>query len=251
VIRPSAAAASSRRKAVRAGQSRVTLAWARRVGIGLLALLAVLGPGRGPAADAGQRHAGQKQTVPGETPVRFFGTEGKGYKFVYVLDRSGSMGGSGAKALRAAKTELLSSIETIERTRQFQIVFYNEEPWQFNPSGQRGRLGFATDRNKMLARRFIESIAADGGTEHEAALKMALRMRPDVIFWLTDADEPRLSPAQVRELARAASGVVINAVEFGPGPRRDKNSFLRQLARATGGQYRYVDVGSLKTEARK
>jgi len=135
--------------------------------------------------------------------------------------------------------------------RQFQIVFYNEQPRQFNPAGQSGRLGFATDENKRLARRYIEGVTANGGTEHEAALKLAIRMGPDVIFWLTDADEPRLSPGQIDALSRAAVGVTIHAIEFGPGQRRDKNSFLLRLAHATGGQYRYVNVEKLKSEPRQ
>ncbi|MBN2218387.1 MAG: hypothetical protein JW719_13515 [Pirellulales bacterium] len=210
-------------------------------------------PGEGRIGDAAATTSATTSRGPagqGKARVRVFGTEGEGYKFVYVFDRSGSMGGSGAVALRAAKAELLASLASLNRTHQFQIIFYNEKPWQFNPTGQRGRLAFGTDRNKELARRFVGGVTADGATRHEEALMMAIRMTPDVIFFLTDADEPRLSAGQIHDIARAAAGTSINAIEFGLGPQQDNDNFLKRLAHATGGQYRYVDVGNLKTEPR-
>jgi len=210
-----------------------------------------LGPGAlgdegvGDATRAAAGSPGRGMTGSGKARVRVFGIEGEGYKFVYVFDRSGSMGGSGARALRAAKAELLSSLASLNRTHQFQIIFYNQEPWPFNPTGQSGRLVFGNDQNKELARRFIGGVTADGATRHEEALKMAIRMGPDVIFFLTDADEPRLSAGQIHDIARAAAGTTINAIEFGLGPQQNNDTFLRRLARACGGQYRYVDVGRL------
>ncbi len=122
-----------------------------------------------------------------------FGVESEGYKFIYVFDRSGSMGGHGGSPLAAAKAQLLDSLEKLGQTHQFEIIFYNEEPHVFEVSGSTGRLVFANDQNKTLAKRFIGGVTADGGTDHEPALAMALRMAPDVIFFLTDADEPRLT----------------------------------------------------------
>ncbi|MBN1590257.1 MAG: hypothetical protein JW888_12150 [Pirellulales bacterium] len=204
--------------------------------------------GVGDATGATSGASGQGQLGQGKARVRVFGTEGKGYKFVYVFDRSGSMGGSGRSALRAAQAELLASLKSLDRSHQFQIVFYNQKPWQFNPSGQAGHLAFGTDRNKELARRFIGSMTAEGYTRHEEALMMAIRMRPDVIFFLTDADEPRLSAGQIEQITRAAAGISINAIEFGFGPQQDQDNFLVRLARATGGQFGYVDVSRLKPD---
>ncbi len=208
--------------------------------------LGVEGVGDATAATSGS--SGRGSLGRGKARVRVFGTEGHGYKFVYVFDRSGSMGGSGRNALRAAKNELLGSLDSLQRNHQFQIVFYNQKPWQFNPSGRPGQLAFGTDRNKELARRFIGSITADGATRHEEALRLAIRMRPDVIFFLTDADEPRLSSEQIRRIARAAAGITINAIEFGYGPQQDKDTFLARLARSCGGQYGYIDVSQFKPD---
>jgi len=171
-----------------------------------------------------------------------FEVRSEGSKFVYVFDRSGSMGGTGNNALQFAKEELLKSIRDLQATQQFQIVFYNQVPVIFSPSGQQGRLSFATEENKTRAERFIAGIQASGGTEHEAALKIAIRLRPDVIFFLTDADEPRLSETQLDAIRHSAAGIIIHAVEFGLGPAKPGRNFIARLAEQNGGQYVYIDI---------
>ena len=47
----------------------------------------------------------------GKARVSLFGLVGEGYKFVYVFDRSGSMGGEGRESLRAVKAELIRSLK--------------------------------------------------------------------------------------------------------------------------------------------
>lgn len=180
----------------------------------------------------------------GKARTSLFGVGGEGYKFVYVFDRSASMGGSGRNSLRAVKAELLQSLKPLDTVHQFQIIFYNERPVLFNPTGTPGRLAFATEANKQRAIRFIDSIVADGGTSHEDALKLAIRLQPDVIFFLTDADDPKLSPAQLAKIRDMAAGIIINAIEFGSGPKPAGASFLADLARQNGGGYAYVDVSA-------
>jgi hypothetical protein len=182
----------------------------------------------------------------GKARTSLFGLTGEGYKFVYVFDRSASMGGSGRNSLRAVKAELLQSLKNLDTVHQFQIIFYNERPTIFNPTGTPGRLAFATEKNKQQAIRFVESIVADGGTDHEEALKLAIRLQPDVLFFLTDGDDPKLTPAQLAKIQRLAAGITINAIEFGPRPKPAGPSFLAELARQNGGGYVYVDVSKRK-----
>ena len=174
-----------------------------------------------------------------------FGAIGEGHKFVYVFDRSGSMDGHGGAPLAAAKAELIASLSDLGQIHQFQIIFYNEQPRAFNPTGVVGRLVFGTEQNKYLASKFVGSITADGATKHEEALVMALRMVPDVIFFLTDADEPRMSAKQLAHVAQTNKGTSINAIEFGYGPQSDSENFLVKLARQNGGTHVYVDVATL------
>jgi hypothetical protein len=216
------------------------------------AMLFAMTPGAVPffatAGEAGDSERRPRPLVisPGEkAQISLFGLRAEGSKFVYVLDRSGSMGGSSGKALAAAKAELLASLEKLDTVHQFQIIFYNERARVFNPTGQPGRLVFGTEENKVQVRRFIESVSAEGGTAHEDALMLAVRLRPDVIFLLTDADDPKLNARQRERIDRIGAGIIIHTVEFGTGRQRDAENFLVKLARQSGGEHAYVDVSKL------
>ncbi len=197
----------------------------------------------GESAPAGRMRGGRARTG-------VFGLMSEGHKFVYVFDRSGSMDGHGGAPLLAAKAELLGSLKDLGQTHQFQIIFYNEQPRIFTPTGDSGRLVFGTEQNKNLARRFVGSITASGATRHVEALQMALRLAPDVIFFLTDADEPRMTPRELADIAQMNRGTTINTVEFGTNPQADADNFIVRLARQNGGQHVYIDVTRLNANRR-
>jgi hypothetical protein len=179
------------------------------------------------------------------TRTAIFGVPGEGTKFVYVFDRSASTGGPPHNTLAVAKAQLLASIDGLGPMHQFQIVFYNQTPTVFAPSQRSWGLCVATPRNKQLARKFIGSITPDGSTNHAEALRLALRLRPDVIFLLTDGDPPQLGVEELETIRRAAAGVSINAIEFGAGPPTVADNFLTQLARQNAGLYGYLDTSRL------
>jgi hypothetical protein len=184
------------------------------------------------------------KTVPtaGRGRTSVYGLSGEGFKFVYIFDRSGSMSGSGGKPLAAAKRELLRSLADLGPTHQFQIIFYNEDPTVMR-IGSAANLMFADDANKQAAERYVKSITADGATEHESALLAGLQLKPDVIFFLTDADQPGLSPAQLERITRLNDGrAVINTIEFGLGPKIRKHNFLDAVAEQNGGGSAYIDI---------
>jgi hypothetical protein len=183
----------------------------------------------------------------GEATVNVFGVQGTGSRFVYVFDRSLSMSGYGGRPLAAAKRELIKSLESLGGVHQFQIVFYNEEPKVFNTQpGQSPQLVFSSDENKEHAEAFVDKITADGGTQHMDALFKALGMNPDVIFFLTDADDPKLTDADLTRLRRGnRGGVVINCIEYGAGASQGDNNFLKRLAAQNRGHHVYVDVSRL------
>jgi Ca-activated chloride channel family protein len=113
-----------------------------------------------------------------------------------------------------------------------------------NP-GQPPQLVFGDTQGKRLAEQFIAGVVADGGTRHVEALTAALEFRPDVIFFLTDADEPRLSDAELRKIKDRNRGTSINTIEFGSGPSSGQYSFLQKLAAQNDGKHVYLDVTSL------
>jgi hypothetical protein len=178
------------------------------------------------------------------TKVSVFGVEGTGSKFVYVFDRSASMEGP---PLAAAKRQLIESLESLDNLHQFHIIFFNHRLRSFDITAGGRRIAFGTDRNKKLAASFIGGITADGGTDRFAALKQALAYRPDVIFFLTDADDP-ISASEMKDIERirARLGTAICVIEFGRTAEQPQKNFLTELARLSGGQYGYVNTAKLK-----
>jgi hypothetical protein len=200
-----------------------------------------------PLPNAGEltRGIGQGKSFGGQAQTSVYGLSGQGSKFIYVFDRSGSMSGYGGRPLRSAKSELLASLQDLDRTHQFQIIFYNQDPQVFALRGRAARMEFGDDDGKAAATKFVQGVVASGGTEHTRPLLMALALRPDVIFFLTDADEPQLSADELARIARANQGTQIHAIEFGFGPATGDDNFLKRLARQNGGQHAYVDISKL------
>lgn len=183
----------------------------------------------------------------GQTTTELFGVSGSGSAFVYVFDRSESMAASHSAPLRAAKTELIRSLETLTERQQFQIIFYNDTPSVFRSASDSQGLVTGEPATIARARQYVQRTTASGGTEYAPALRMALRMAPDVIFFLTDAKIQTMSEKQLDDITARAenAGTTIHAIQFGTGPAPE-NTFLERLVRRNGGGYRYVDVTSLK-----
>lgn len=170
-----------------------------------------------------------------------FGLEATGSRFVYVFDRSASMGAPGGRPLDRAKQELLASIDNLGNAQQFYVVFYNHRQHLFNAADVRQRLVFATDDNKRAARRFVDAVQADGGTRHFEAIMLALRLRPDAMFLLTDGEvADDLTAEEVDKLARSLAGTKCMVVQFG-GDGADRAPNLARLAALSGGTYAVVD----------
>ena len=174
-------------------------------------------------------------TGPG---TEFFGMRDRGRSFAYVIDRSGSMTARGS--LEVAKRELLASLAQVTPEARFAVIFYNIDATVLNDSAGRPGMMAATPANKELVRVLLKSIQPDAGTDHMLALKTALALRPEVIFFLTDAD--LMSRQEVEEILTLVGKTRIQAVEFGLAGAAGGSAPLKALARATGGSYRYIDV---------
>ena len=186
----------------------------------------------------------------GKGTVSCFGTSGKGNRFIFVFDRSASMSfhpaGTTATPMAAAKQELRKSLRMLKPNQQFQIIFYNgleEDILQYETN----KMVFATKENLIGAERFLSSITAMGGTDHRTALTMALSRHPDVIFFLTDADENEttINAADLERIRKTSMGTQINAIQFGNGPQPKMTNWLKRLAEQNGGQFVYLDVNRL------
>lgn len=183
----------------------------------------------------------------GETS--FFGISDAAKRFVYIIDSSSSMQDYGA--LRIAKTELLASLERLEETQQFQVLFCNSglvtrlKPGRFD-------MFYGTDAQRLEVRLQIAGIAPDHGTDHFQAIMQGLALNPEVIFYLSDGGEPPLLPRELEEIRnRNRGGARIHCIEFGisrlkhGADGRPIPNFLTKLSAQNQGQYIYRDVTQL------
>ena len=195
------------------------------------------GPGLGGGGGSGGGSGGGvgRGVGPG---TEFFGAREHARSCAYVVDSSGSMASRGS--LDVAKREMWASLSQLPPDARFAIVFYNLHPTIFSdPQGRKGLMP-ATAANKARARQQMASVTPDGGTDHLTALRAALAMRPEVVFFLTDAD--LMTESDVAEIQGMGQKTRIQAVEFGRGANLGGSGPLRKLATSTGGTFRYIDV---------
>jgi hypothetical protein len=168
----------------------------------------------------------------------FGGPSAAGRSFVFVIDRSASMGSSGLGAIQAAAEELAAQLQQLTDKQTFQVVAYNQSAAYFT---DRELIPATSDNQKQLVR-FVSDLAAYGETEHLRGLIAAFRLKPEVIYLFTDGD-PQLNLSDLRLIREQTAGrTSIHCLHFGRGrPTGSQHSFER-LADENRGSYLYVDL---------
>ncbi len=189
---------------------------------------------------ADQRLINSRKPVGEPATLSVFGAGGlKGRSFVFVIDRSQSMGASGLGVIQAAHIELTAAIDQLQPHHKFQIVGYHERTVTIS----KRQLLNATAENKKLVPEFIRKLAAFGGTNHENGLFAAIAFKPDVIVLMTDGGYPELNDWKIAELDRMSKkGSSIHCIQFGVGALQEQINFMTKLSAKTSGSFRYVDV---------
>jgi hypothetical protein len=190
------------------------------------------GVGAPAATPGGTRDGSGNGDGPSALPV------GKSARSViYVMDRSISMGFHGA--LARARREVLGSLRRLGPATRFQVIAYNREAEPLRINGQVGLLVADADTIQQVAEA-VSALRAAGGTDHGRALSRAVALRPDLIYFLTDADDVSLE--DVKTVTRLAEHRIrINAVELNGGRRGRTDGPLHKLAADNGGTYQRLD----------
>ncbi len=157
---------------------------------------------------------------------------------VYVLDRSLTMGID--RKLDFARRELITSLRRLPPSVRFQVIDYNESVETLIVDGQRELLP-AEPAIVDKAVSFLLALAAAGATNHLAALRRGLELRPDVLFFLTDADD--LKPEVISFITQRNQHSVIHTIELTRHRSACPEGPLAELARNNHGTYRRVAWG--------
>lgn len=162
-----------------------------------------------------------------------------GRSFVFVIDRSKSMGGRGLDVLHFAQNELSNTINQLQPVHQFQIIGYNDR----TVSVAKRELLHATEANKNRVAEFIANLVAFGPTYHKNGLMAALAFNPDIIVLMTDGGVPGLTEGELKMIKQLTSErCQIHCVQFGIGSAQQAPHFMTRLTNQNRGTFRYVDV---------
>lgn len=116
----------------------------------------------------------------------FFGETVDGRRFVFVLDCSRSMNHPHASAAKTRfkrlKLELVRSVAAMSAEQEFFFVFFNDGPIAM-PSTRPVPASIGAKQHYLS---WMQTLKADGNTEPTTAMQIALRLQPDVIYFLTD-----------------------------------------------------------------
>lgn len=188
------------------------------------------------APKGGPRNTGSQQggNNSGQGGTSFYQIGTPARRIVYVIDRSLSMGDAFSRVLE----ELRSSLQQLPPDAQFQVLAYNEAP-QFLLWPEH----LLPAQPETIARcvQATRDLRPRGKTNHLNALRVALSLNPEVIFFVSDADDLLLKDVEV--ISGLCSGkTAIHVVEMVSGGTPQRDSPLLRLAVQTHGTYRAVDA---------
>ncbi len=195
--------------------------------------------GIGPGGGEGGGDAGRYGlTVGGGAGPEFFGLGGSApgvRSIVYVVDRSASM----IDTFSHVRAELKRSISALRRSQKFHVIFFNAVDPLENPPA---RLLNAIDANKEQFFSFLSSVAPEGGTKPERALRRALALEPDLLYLLSDGInfDPDL-PRKLDEWNRSRRTRIYTIAYLDQGGRE----MLEGIAREHNGEFKFVSEDDL------
>lgn len=152
---------------------------------------------------------------------------------VFVVDMSGSMN-DGTRFERASK-ELVRCLNSMPPTQKFFVFFFNAITYPMLDM-QSPQLTPATADNRAKVIKWIKKLQPDNDTAPEDALERALKLQPEVIYFLTDGEIPPTTPDTVKKLNHAHK-TVIHTIAIGS---QEGAEMLRAIAKDNGGKYKFV-----------
>jgi hypothetical protein len=199
---------------------------------GVGAIVGPGGPGSGIGIGSGKGGGG----------TSFFGVGGRGTRFAFVVDISGSM--EEGDRLQTAFAELKRSIGVLPDFAQFFVVLYANGAHE--PDFERDGWLRATRTNISRMKAWIDQQEARGGTYPLDALRRVFQLPqpPDVVFFLTDGLIPGDTPEEIQKLAKdLGREVVVNTIGFGGDAGAEP---LMRIAKQNRGVFRAVATGRPK-----
>jgi len=208
------------------------------------------------------RQAKRRDSGELSTSVRLFGSEILCTRLVFVLDTSGSMqtidpgdgrpGGTSSVPqgepdpsrpdprlrIERAKRELKRVVGVLPDSTEINIIAYSSSVHAWKETG----LHKLSSKNRADAIAFIEEFRADGVTATDQALRVALEVEGTRCIYLLSDGKPSMGEGEdiphgtIYDLVEAKNKLLKVRI-FSLGFSGADQSFMRELARRTGGRY--------------
>lgn len=166
----------------------------------------------------------------------FFGSVPEGKRIVYVVDSSRSMNhmhDSPSKTrFRRLKVELIKAIFELPSESQFFVIFFANEMLAMPAE----TLQPASPQSKDRYLRWVAQVDPGGGpTDPLDAMAAAIRLQPDIIYFLTDGEFKKGVNLRLRSIKLPRTA--IHTFAFGETVGEE---LLKDIARNNGGEYKFV-----------
>lgn len=165
----------------------------------------------------------------------FFGMRPDGQRFVYVVDCSRSMNhpheSQWKTRFRRVQFEILQSVGHMSPDQEFFIIFFSDRMHPMPASAMQP----ATPQLKQRYLRWMSGWRADGDTDPLDAMRLALRLQPDVIYFLTDGSFEHRTNEELTKLRQQRTA--IHTFCFGDAAGEE---VLQFIARSNRGEYHFV-----------
>ena len=193
---------------------------------GVGAIVGPGGPGTGIGIGSGKGGGG----------TSFFGVGGRGTRFAYIVDVSGSM--DQENRIITALSELKRSISALPDYTQYYVVLFSNTA--IVPDWDTNNWMRATKSNLGRTKMWLDEQTPRGATFPRDAFDRVFKLptAPDVIFFLTDGEIPGDTAYHVRDMVTGSKGdVIINTIGF--SSEAGKQS-LMDIAKEHRGVFRFV-----------
>lgn len=198
--------------------------------------------GGGPVGPGSPSSGGGLGIGGGAGGTSFFGVGGRGSRFAYVVDVSGSM--SQDDRLAIAFEELKRSIGALPDYASLLLLLFSDRTFQ--PPFQNGYLR-AMPGNVTRVKRWLDEVGPMGGTDPSSSFELIFNMDPppDIVFFLTDGEIPPHIAGWIasRNGREGKKRFPIHCIAFSPDAGQEP---LRKIARESEGTFRAVPVRGVR-----
>ncbi|MEM9352694.1 MAG: vWA domain-containing protein [Planctomycetota bacterium] len=176
----------------------------------------------------------------GDGGSRFFGAPVGGLRAVFLLDNSGSMQRG---RLETVLAELMHTLDQLGPSHEVYVLFFSDDIYPMYYPASTDKFARPNEETKRRLSVWFETVEFCTGNTAHRAMEAAARLKPEVVFLLSDGDV-RTTPSG-RKLAAllAAEGrdFVVHTIGMGCQEQVHRQQ-LAAIAQAHGGTFREVAV---------